>query len=110
MSHTRTCENATNRECYCDCKGSMHGRNPRGGTIETKEGYREKTDEEKIEKAWNDANFSTRKFTVGPVTGVITDGDEADFASRSSWDELSSETRAALLRHPELTKRGLKGS
>ena len=75
-----------------------------------KPGYREQNEEEKLEKSWNNATYSTRLFTLGPVTGTITNRDEAEFASHSSWDELSPETRHNLLKHSELSQRGLKGS
>jgi len=152
MTHTQVCDNAMNRECFCDCKGSLHGRNPKRGVFEMKEGYQsnpndnkeewtekdeaeyqearrkgiplttrrdferaaksspefERVEREKIARAWNKADYSTRLFTLGPVTGIIKDRDEAVFASHSGWSELSQETRSDLLKHKDLTKHALK--
>jgi len=39
MTHTITCETASTPECHCDCGGSLHGKNPKPGVTEEKEGY-----------------------------------------------------------------------
>lgn len=108
MTHTQTCENATNPKCFCDCGGAYHGRNPKYGVVEMKEGYQHSSENphnnesEKLKETWNNARFKTRKDTL-LATGAIKDRDEAEFASHSSWDELSSETRFKLSAYPHVT-------
>ena len=115
--HTQTCENASTGKCLCDCNGKLHGRNPKEGVTET-EDWREsqkmkdmdekETSENDVRKAWNNASFSNRLFVLGPVTGSVKNRDEADFASRSSWDELSPKTKRDLLKNPKLSEYSLK--
>jgi len=69
MTHTQVCENAMNRECFCDCKGSLHGRNPKRGVFEMKEGYQSNPDTEEKYKTHRDIFYftsynSAKKYAV----------------------------------------------
>ena len=59
MTHTQVCENAMNRECFCDCNGSLHGRNPKRGVVEMKEGYQSNPNDNKEESS---PEFERRSF------------------------------------------------
>jgi len=72
MTHTQVCENAMNRECFCDCKGALHGRNPKRGVFEMKEGYQSNPNDNKEDESIDERPSESRieqALKYGTATG-----------------------------------------